>query len=203
MTETGMNTSNPYDGDCVPVRRSALAGGEVIVTDPETETMRGGQHRYDRSPRAECLCRILGHGGKNAADLRANGFFITGDLGVIDDDGYVTIVGRNRDLIISGGFNIYPREIELLIDAAAGVTESAVFGVPHPDFGETPVALIVAEAMRCLILTRSPGFSQSLARFKHPRHLEIVMALPRNAMGKVQKNILRDQYAHIFCPGKR
>ena len=142
---------------------------------------------------------------KTAADLRDNGFFITGDLGVIDDDGYVTIVGRNRDLIISGGFNIYPREIELLIDAAPGVRESAVFGVPHPDFGETPVALIVAEADEVPDLDAiAAGFSQSLARFKHPRHLEIVTALPRNTMGKVQKNILRDQYAHLFAaPGKR
>ena len=206
MTETGMNTSNPYDGD----RRAGtvglpLPGVEVIVTDPETDTpCAAGSTGMIEVRGPNVFAGYWGMAEKTAADLRANGFFITGDLGVIDDDGYVTIVGRNRDLIISGGFNIYPREIELLIDAAAGVKESAVFGVPHPDFGETPVALIVTEADEVPDLDAiALGFSQSLARFKHPRHLEIVTALPRNTMGKVQKNILRDQYAHLFAaPGK-
>ena len=207
MTETGMNTSNPYDGD----RRAGtvglpLPGVEVIVTDPETEMpCAAGSTGMIEVRGPNVFTGYWGMAEKTAADLRDNGFFITGDLGVIDDDGYVTIVGRNRDLIISGGFNIYPREIELLIDAAPGVRESAVFGVPHPDFGETPVALIVAEADEVPDLDAiAAGFSQSLARFKHPRHLEIVTALPRNTMGKVQKNILRDQYAHLFAaPGKR
>ena len=206
MTETGMNTSNPYDGD----RRAGtvglpLPGVEVIVTDPETDTpCAAGSTGMIEVRGPNVFAGYWGMAEKTAADLRANGFFITGDLGVIDDDGYVTIVGRNRDLIISGGFNIYPREIELLIDAAAGVKESAVFGVPHPDFGETPVALIVADADEVPDLDAiAAGFGQSLARFKHPRHLEIVTALPRNTMGKVQKNILRDQYAHLFAaPGK-
>ena len=206
MTETGMNTSNPYDGD----RRAGtvglpLPGVEVIVTDPETEMpCAAGSTGMIEVRGPNVFTGYWGMPEKTAADLRDNGFFITGDLGVIDDDGYVTIVGRNRDLIISGGFNIYPREIELLIDAATGVRESAVFGVPHPDFGETPVALIVAEQDESPDLDAiATALGQSLARFKHPRHMEIVTALPRNTMGKVQKNILRDQYARLFAdPGK-
>ena len=202
MTETGMNASNPYAGD----RRAGtvglpLPGVEVIVTDPDTGLpCAAGTTGMIEVRGPNVFTGYWGMPEKTAADLRDNGFFVTGDLGVIDTDGYVTIVGRNRDLIISGGFNIYPREIELLIDAAPGVRESAVFGVPHPDFGETPVALIVAAEDETPDLEAiAAGWGQSLARFKHPRHVEIVTALPRNTMGKVQKNILREQYAHLFA----
>ena len=136
---------------------------------------------------------------KTAEELREDGFFITGDLGTVDDDGYVTIVGRNKDLIISGGFNIYPKEIELVIDEQPGVLESAVIGVPHPDFGESPVAIIVAQNGATPDLDAIAGtMQQSLARFKQPRKLIIVPELPRNTMGKVQKNVLRDTYADAF-----
>ncbi|MEM9845456.1 MAG: malonyl-CoA synthase, partial [Pseudomonadota bacterium] len=119
----------------------------------------------------------------------------------IDEDGYVHIVGRNKDLIISGGYNIYPKEIELILDAQPGVMESAVVGVPHADFGETVLGLIVPEPGESPDLDEITNVAcQSLARFKHPRMLISVDALPRNAMGKVQKNVLRDRYSDLFAP---
>jgi malonyl-CoA/methylmalonyl-CoA synthetase len=136
---------------------------------------------------------------KTSEELRTDGFFITGDIGVIDADGYVQIVGRNKDLIISGGFNIYPKEIEEVIDAQDGVLESAVVGVPHPDFGETPVGILVAKAGTTPNLNAiSIHLNDTLARFKHPRKLILMEALPRNTMGKVQKNLLRDEFKNLF-----
>jgi malonyl-CoA/methylmalonyl-CoA synthetase len=132
---------------------------------------------------------------KTREELREDGFFITGDLGQIDPDGYVKIVGRNKDLIISGGYNIYPKEIELVLDDQPGVLESAVIGVPHPDFGESVVGVLVAKPGQAPDLEAiDKSVRVALARFKHPKRLIIVDALPRNTMGKVQKNILRAQY---------
>jgi malonyl-CoA/methylmalonyl-CoA synthetase len=131
--------------------------------------------------------------------LRDNGFFITGDLGRIDEDGYVHIVGRGKDLIISGGYNIYPKEIELLIDDLPGVVESAVIGVPHKDFGEAVVAVIVAQdGAEISAQDISNAIKDDLARFKQPKRIEFVEILPRNAMGKVQKNALREAYDGVF-----
>lgn len=136
---------------------------------------------------------------KTAEELRENEFFITGDLGRIDGDGYLGIVGRDRDLIISGGYNIYPKEIELVLDALPSVLESAVIGAPHADFGESVVAVLVAEPGAVLdeaaVLA---ALGASLAQFKQPGHLAVVDALPRNAMGKVQKNLLRARFAAVF-----
>jgi malonyl-CoA/methylmalonyl-CoA synthetase len=138
---------------------------------------------------------------KTAAELREDGFFITGDLGRIDEDGYVHIVGRNKDLIISGGYNIYPKEIEILLDDQPGILESAVIGVPHADFGETVLGIVVAEKGKSPDLDATlAAIGTGLARFKHPRKLILVDELPRNTMGKVQKNILRDTYKEIFAP---
>ena len=136
---------------------------------------------------------------KTAAELRSDRFFITGDLGKIDEDGYVHIVGRNKDLIISGGYNIYPKEIELVLDDQPGVLESAVIGVPHPDFGEAVVCVIVpalGESPDLDAITKAAGVS--LARFKHPRNLVLVVELPLNSMGKVQKNVLREVFNDMF-----
>jgi hypothetical protein len=130
---------------------------------------------------------------KTAEDLRPDGFFVTGDLVEIDDDGYVHIVGRAKDLIISGGLNVYPKEVEDLIDALPGVAESAVFGVPHPDFGEAVVAAVVPRADGAVdgpaVLA---GLDGQLARFKQPKAVFVVDELPRNAMAKVQKAALRE-----------
>ena len=201
MTETNMNTSNPYEGE----RRAGtvgqpLPGIEVKIIDPDTgaEVPQGEVGQIEvRGPNV-----FKGYWQmpeKTAAELRADGFFITGDLGTIDADGYVTIVGRNKDLIISGGYNIYPKEIELVLDDQPGVMESAVIGVPHPDFGETVVGVLVPEPGQAPDLDAiQTAVVKSLARFKHPRKLIILDELPRNSMGKVQKNQLREAYKDLF-----
>ncbi len=198
MTETNMNTSNPYEGNRVAGTVGLpLPGTEVIVTDPETgvELPKGDIGMIEvRGPNVfKGYWRMP---EKTAAELRANGFFITGDLGHFDDKDYLHIVGRAKDLIITGGFNVYPKEIEAEIDDIPGVLESAVIGLPHKDFGEAVTAVVVP--------TGTPALSEAdviaalenrLARFKHPKRVIFVRELPRNAMGKVQKNLLRTQYA--------
>ena len=202
MTETNMNTSNPYDGD----RRAGtvgfpLPGVELKIADPET----GATLPEDTIGQIEVRGDNVFQGywqmpEKTAAELRQDGFFITGDLGKIDTDGYVHIIGRNKDLIISGGYNIYPKEIELLLDEQEDVLESAVIGVPHPDFGETVVGVLVANPGATPDPERiMERIGTSLARFKHPRTLIVEESLPRNTMGKVQKNVLRDRYKDLFA----
>lgn len=203
MTETNMNTSNPYDGE----RRAGtvgfpLPGVELKVTDPETgKTLPDGEVGQIEVRGPNVFKGYWQMPEKTAAELREDGFFITGDLGRVDEDGYVHIVGRNKDLIISGGYNIYPKEIELLLDDQPGVLESAVIGVPHPDFGETVLGILVPEKGATpdtdAILAAA---RERLARFKHPRELILLDELPRNTMGKVQKNILRDTYKTRFMP---
>jgi malonyl-CoA/methylmalonyl-CoA synthetase len=138
---------------------------------------------------------------KTASEFRADGFFITGDLGKVDPRGYVHIVGRGKDLIITGGYNVYPKEVETEIDAIPGVVESAVVGVPHPDFGEGVAAVVVRQPGAALteaeVLRTLEG---RLARFKLPKHVAFVEDLPRNTMGKVQKNVLRDSLGGLFKP---
>ena len=137
---------------------------------------------------------------KTAAEFRKDGFFITGDLGKIDDKSYVHILGRGKDLVISGGFNVYPKEIESEIDAMPDVVESAVIGVPHADFGEGVTAVVVRHAgsdvSEASVLK---GLDGRLAKFKMPKRVFIVDELPRNTMGKVQKNVLRDMYKDIYA----
>jgi len=198
MTETNMNTSNPYLGE----RRGgtvgpALPGVDVIITHPETgETMPVNTIGQIEVRGPNVFAGYWQQPEKTAEDLRANGFFKTGDLGKIDEKGYVEIVGRMKDLIISGGFNIYPKEVEMEIDAIDGVEESAVFGLPDPDLGEIVTAAIVLKADADLsenaIVTR---LSTKLARYKQPRKIIFVPDLPRNTMGKVQKNVLRQTYS--------
>jgi len=135
---------------------------------------------------------------KTAAEFRSDGYFITGDLGRFDANGYLQIVGRGKDLIISGGLNIYPKEVEDAIDALPGVIESAVIGLPHADFGEGVVAVIVPHKGKAPTEAEIlNGLKDKLARFKQPKHITFVDELPRNTMGKVQKNLLREQFKHI------
>ncbi len=202
MTETNMNTSNPYDGE----RRAgtvgfALPGVELKVTDPESgNTLPQGEIGQIEVRGPNVFKGYWQMPEKTAAELREDGFFITGDLGRIDEDGYIHIVGRNKDLIISGGYNIYPKEIELLLDDQPGVLESAVIGVPHPDFGETVLGVLVPEKGHEPDPDAIMDAAQaSLARFKHPRKLVVMDSLPRNTMGKVQKNILRDEFKDMFA----
>ena len=197
MTETNMNTSNPYDGE----RRAgsvgfALPGVEVKVTDPESgESLADGETGMIEVRGPNVFLGYWRKPEKTAEELHADGFFITGDMGVIDEDGYLHIVGREKDLIISGGYNIYPKQIETEIDALDGVVESAVFGIADADFGEAVAAAVVLEPGAAL---DRDGLLQQLApqlaRFKLPRKIVFVDELPRNAMGKVQKNLLRDRY---------
>ncbi len=201
MTETNMSTSNPYDGD----RRAGtvgfpLPGVDLKVTDPATgDAVARGEIGQIEVRGPNVFQGYWQMPEKTAEELRADGFFITGDLGMIDADGYVTIVGRNKDLIISGGYNIYPKEIELIIDDQPGVLESAVIGVPHPDFGESVVGLIVAEPGATVSSDSIMAvLGEKLARFKQPRKLIVMDDLPRNTMGKLQKNVLRDRFSQTF-----
>lgn len=202
MTETNMNTSNPYEGE----RRAGtvgfpLPGVELKITDPDSGKELGlGEIGVLEVRGDNVFAGYWQMPEKTAEELREDGFFITGDLGKIDPDGYVHIVGRGKDLIITGGYNVYPKEVELLIDDLPGVIESAVIGVPHSDFGEAVVAIVVAQKNAGLtakdIVT---GVATDLARFKQPKSVIIVDELPRNTMGKVQKKLLRDDYAALFA----
>jgi malonyl-CoA/methylmalonyl-CoA synthetase len=201
MTETNMNTSNPYEGD----RRAGtvgfpLKGVEVRVCDSETHAeLPMGEIGILHVRGPNVFCGYWNMPEKTREELLEDGFFITGDLAKIDADGYVTIVGRGKDLIISGGFNIYPKEIEMFLDAQSGVKESAVIGAPHPDFGESVVAVLVPEAEGSIDLDAILASAKAeLAGFKRPRHFAIVDALPRNTMGKVQKAEMRKTYADVF-----
>jgi malonyl-CoA/methylmalonyl-CoA synthetase len=205
MTETNMNTSNPYDGERVAgAVGHALPGVSVRVTDPET----GKELAREAIGMIEVKGPNVFKGywrmpEKTRSEFRDDGFFITGDLGKIDDKGYVHILGRGKDLVISGGFNVYPKEIESEIDAMPGVVESAVIGVPHADFGEGVTAVVVcspdAKVSEASVLKALDG---RLAKFKMPKRVFVVDELPRNAMGKVQKNILRDSYKDIYAKAK-
>ncbi len=204
MTETNMNSSNPYQGE----RRAGsvgfpLPGVEIRITDPESgAALPQGEIGMIEVRGPNVFQGYWQMPDKTAAELRENGFFITGDLGMFDADGYLHIVGRQKDLIIAGGYNIYPKEVELALDAVPGVRESAVIGVPHPDLGEAVLGVIVPE-------DGAPPDTEAiladlaahLARFKLPRALEIVAELPRNTMGKVQKAALRERFHHRFGAG--
>ncbi len=201
LTETNMNTSNPYDGE----RRAGAAGFplpgvELRITDPATgEDVAAGDIGQIEVRGPNIFKGYWQMPEKTAAELRPNGFFVTGDLGKVDEDGYLHIVGRNKDLIISGGYNIYPKEIELVLDEQPGVLESAVIGVPHADFGETVLGLIVPDSdVDPDLEAIAAAAAASLARFKRPRKLLVVDELPRNTMGKVQKNLLREKYGDSF-----
>jgi malonyl-CoA/methylmalonyl-CoA synthetase len=136
---------------------------------------------------------------KTREEFRGDGFFITGDMASVGKDGYIQIVGRSKDLIISGGYNIYPKEIELLLDEQPGVLESAVIGVPHPDFGEGVVGILVAKPGNTINEeTVLSSIRDDIARFKQPKRIIVMDELPRNTMGKVQKNQLRETYKDLL-----
>lgn len=203
MTETSMNTSNPYDGDRVAGTVGfPLPGVEAIICNPDTgEQQPVGEIGVLRVRGPNVFKGYWRMPEKTKEELLDDGFFITGDLAKIDDRGYIHIVGRGKDLIISGGFNIYPKEIELFLDEQVGVLESAVIGAPHPDFGESVIGVLVPEIGKTIDLDAiETAARQNLAGFKRPRRYEIVDALPRNTMGKVQKNELRTLYAGAFQP---
>ncbi|MCB1678186.1 MAG: AMP-binding protein [Halioglobus sp.] len=197
MTETGINTSNPLYGE----RRAGTVGFPL----PGVELRIAGADNRALPPEAVGDIQVRGQNvfagywnlpEKTAEDFTGDGFFTTGDKGQLDADGYVSIVGRSRDLIITGGLNVYPREVELLIDELAGVVESAVIGIPHPDFGEAVVAVVVREAGAAVREADVIGHIRTrAANFKVPKRVVFADELPRNTMGKVQKNLLRENYS--------
>ncbi len=200
MTETNMNTSNPYDAE----RRAGtvgfpLPGVELRVVDAETgATVPDGEIGTLEVKGPNVFPGYWNMPEKTAEEFRDDRFFITGDLGKIDEDGYVHIVGRSKDLIISGGYNIYPKEVELLLDEQDGVLESAVIGVPHPDFGEGVVGVIVPNTDSFDAKSTQKAIGDKIARFKQPKLLHVMDELPRNTMGKVQKNVLREMLKDVF-----
>jgi malonyl-CoA/methylmalonyl-CoA synthetase len=201
MTETCMNTSNPLDGKRI--------GGTVGLPLPGVEVRTAGE---DGKILPQGEVGVLEVRGPNvfkgywrkpeatAADFRKDGYFITGDLACIDENGYVSIVGRAKDLVISGGFNVYPKEVEEVLDAIEGIGESAVIGIAHPDLGEAVCAVVMRAAGAACggeseIIAK---VKNDLANYKVPKRVFFVDELPRNAMGKVQKNLLRDAYKDAF-----
>jgi malonyl-CoA/methylmalonyl-CoA synthetase len=200
MTETNMNTSNPYDGARVPGSVGLpLPGVELRIASKDGAVLPQGEIGLIEVRGPNIFKGYWRMPDKTAAEFRPDGFFITGDLGRVDEGGYVHILGRDKDLIISGGFNVYPKEIESLIDELPGVTESAVVGLPHRDFGEGVTACVVASSGAGLTEKAVlEALVDRLAKFKHPKRVLFVDELPRNTMGKVQKNLIREQFSKLY-----
>ena len=198
MSETIINTSNPLDGHRQPSTVGfALPNQEIRIADEHGREVPSGQVGCIEVRGPNVFAGYWNLPDKTAEEIRADGFFITGDLGIQDAEGRVSIVGRAKDLVITGGYNVYPKEVEQLLDEIPDVTESAVIGVPHDDFGEAVVAVLVAPDT----VTRETVDSvlaEQLARFKQPKAVVCVAELPRNTMGKVQKNVLRQRYQSMF-----
>ena len=208
MSETVMLTSNPYSADKRYGKQTERRGGTVGFPLPGVSLRVRGDDGQNLPVGEIGAIQVKGPNvfqaywrmpEKTAEEFTTDGFFKTGDVGKIDERGYVTIVGRSKDLIISGGYNVYPAEIEGYINEMAGVAESALVGVPHPDFGEVGVAVVIAKPGAGLKPNAIVADLKSkLANFKIPKRCFVVPELPRNTMGKVQKNLLRDQYKGLF-----
>ncbi|MEM7501266.1 MAG: malonyl-CoA synthase [Pseudomonadota bacterium] len=199
MTETNMNTSNPLNGERKPgTVGPPLPGVEARVVDDDGAVLAQNQNGNLQVRGNNVFIGYWRMPDKTAEDFTDDGYFNTGDIANIDDDGYVSIVGRAKDLVITGGLNVYPKEIELFIDDLPGVRESAVIGVPHADFGEGVVAVVVREGDEATEEGVRAACKASLADFKVPKKIIFIKELPRNTMAKVQKNLLRDRYADMF-----
>lgn len=201
MTETNMNTSNPYDGARRPGTVGfPLPGVEIRIAEPKTgKVMPDGEVGVIEIRGPNVFKGYWRMKEKTAAEFRDDGFFISGDLGLIDDQGYLNIVGRDKDLVISGGFNVYPAEVEAALDALPEVAESAVIGLPHPDFGEgVAAALILRKDAEITEQDVRSRLERELAKYKVPKRVFFLDLLPRNAMGKIQKNVLRESYKNTF-----
>ena len=199
MSETLMNTSNPLDGERVAGTVGfALPGIEARIADEAGKPLAAGEVGIIEVRGPNVFKGYWQMPQKTREEFRDDGFFITGDLGQMDEQGRVSIVGRAKDLVISGGYNVYPKEVERLIDEMPGVVESAVIGVPHADFGEAVVAVVVPQRELVGDAEVTQALAGRLARFKQPKRVVCLDALPRNAMGKVQKNELREQLKDLF-----
>ena len=200
MTETNMSTSNPYDGD----RRAGtvgfpLPGVDIRIADPKTgAALPDGEIGIIELKGDNVFLGYWEMPEKTEESFREDGYFITGDMAVRDERGYISIVGRDKDLIISGGLNVYPKEVESMIDEIDGVLESAVIGVPHRDFGEGVVAVVVRSDKDLSAQSIETSLADKLAKFKQPKAVIFIDTLPRNSMGKVQKAELRKTHAELF-----
>ena len=199
MSETIINTSNPLDGERVAGTVGfPLPGLNLRISDSEGKELPRGEIGTIEVSGPAVMKGYWRMPEKTKEEMRQDGYFITGDLGVQDGEGRVSIVGRGKDLVISGGFNVYPKEIESVIDELPGVQECAVIGVPHADFGEAVVAVVVPDKDDLSLEDVKSEIAGSLAKFKQPKAVVNVAELPRNTMGKVQKNILREKYSDLM-----
>jgi len=200
MTETHVNTSNPLNGERKPGTVGLpLSDVELRIVDDNSIPLTEGEIGNIQVKGPNVFKAYWRLPEKSNEAFTDNGYFDTGDKGQIDKDGYISIVGRSKDLIISGGLNIYPKEVEIIIDQLPGVKESTVIGVPHKDFGEAVVAIIVESQKDTLEESKLRSLLKSdLANFKVPKAIVFLSELPRNTMGKVQKNVLRDQYQGLL-----
>jgi malonyl-CoA/methylmalonyl-CoA synthetase len=200
MTETGMLASNPLDGP----RRAGTVGlplpdVELRIAGEDGGALPQGQVGSVEVRGPNVFPGYWRRPGQREKDFRPDGFFVTGDVGVIEPDGYLALVGRAKDLIISGGYNVYPKEIELVLDAIDGIGESAVVGLPHRDFGEGVTAFCTASGTPPSEAEVLAQCRRALAAYKMPKRVLFVDALPRNAMGKVQKAKLREQHSGLYA----
>ena len=196
-----MATSNPYDGDrCAGTVGFPLPGVDIRIADPKTGApLSDGEIGIIELKGDNVFLGYWEMPEKTEESFREDGYFITGDMAVRDERGYISIVGRDKDLIISGGLNVYPKEVEGMIDEIDGVLESAVIGVPHRDFGEGVVAVVVRSDDSLAAETIETSLAAKLAKFKQPKAIIFIDALPRNSMGKVQKAELRKTHDGLFA----
>ena len=200
MTETVMITSNPYEqaGRIPGTVGFPLPGVSVRIVGADRQELPAGEVGEIEMSGPNLCAGYWRRPEATAESFYADGFFRTGDTGFKDTAGRVTIAGRSKDLIISGGYNVYPAEIEMLLAEVAGVQDVAVFGVPHPDFGEAVMAAITTEGTAFDMAAMKSVISERLAKFKQPKEVFVLDAFPRNAMGKILKNELRDRYRDSF-----
>ena len=199
MSETLMNTSNPLDGERVAGTVGfSLPAVETRIADDAGRAVAAGHVGGIEVRGPNVFKGYWRMPERTAEEFRDDGYFITGDLGTMDDAGRVSIVGRSKDLVISGGYNVYPKEVEALLDELPGVRESAVIGVPHADFGEGVVAVLVVSGEAVTLAQVDRHLAGRMARYKQPKQVVCVDELPRNAMGKVQKATLRETYRALF-----
>ena len=201
MTETGMNTSNPVDGDRLAGTVGLpLPGVEARIVDENNQTVENTQVGILQVKGDNVFKGYWRMPEKTAEEFTDDNFFITGDMAICNDKGYISIVGRNKDMVITGGYNVYPKEVELLLDESEGVKESAVIGLAHKDFGEAVTAIVVAEDINNPpdAVELKKRLKEQLASYKTPKKIIFIEQLPRNTMGKVQKNILREAYKDLY-----
>jgi len=201
MTETGMNTSNPVEGDRIAGTVGLpLPGVEARIVDENNQAVKNNNVGILQVRGENVFKGYWRMREKTAEEFTSDNFFITGDMARYNEQGYFSIVGRNKDMVITGGYNVYPKEVELILDEAEGIKESAIIGLPHKDFGEAVTAIVVPDDINCPpdIDELKKSLKEQLASYKTPKKIIFVAQLPRNTMGKVQKNVLRENFKSLY-----